>query len=369
MAGSAAISENRCRLEETFTSALLNDRDDDPCLAETPFIRIPESLGSVVPDTGRKVRATWYANGNQWHAAKNGEVFNTYDYVIAVTDDLLREYPRNSLVKVSYIDPKTGETRSVIARVIDKKPGGRKVKRSPDLSKEVAYALAGNNMDLIRAGAFQVTIERFKVDPVMDPINGPNVFLKMGEWEYSEDPHQYEAAVKKLWELATFLKENINDYQGLPRPYLALVHQRVDGSVSEEKIMVQLRLGDLRSETELEYFYQQLRPFSNKHDLPLEVSSDGRIYNFVRYDFLKKYLPRINVAHNFCAIFAPYTPEMKQKLGLITDNVKLHVPSNIGGGQVGLIATIGAALAFDLNFEQFFLDNFPEIDPTSITCK
>lgn len=156
------MSQPVCKIEDTFNYENLQNRGEskpDPCLEGNLFHAIP--LDAVEP-AGKPLEfdrhhVTWYANGFQWRPAQNEEIFNTYDYVIAVGSDLRKRFKPNTLVKITY-----GGV-SVVARVVDRKPSDDKAaegleNKSLDLSKAVAYALGG--YELLQRGVVRpVTVE------------------------------------------------------------------------------------------------------------------------------------------------------------------------------------------------------------------
>lgn len=155
----------------------------DPCLENNPFAEEMIPLDSVVREgehfselEGKPIHGSWYGGVFQGDLATNGSTFNTYEPVIAITDDLREALGLefDDLVIVSY-----GE-RSVVARVTDRKAGVKKdisidttdgtvtksdTESSIDMSKTIAYQLGGNTYELLSAGrAWPITIQKASWD-------------------------------------------------------------------------------------------------------------------------------------------------------------------------------------------------------------
>lgn len=137
MGGPHPVGPFECNLRATAYA-------DDPCLQQNPNFAIPLEAVETVPD-GRVYEgyASWYARGFHGQHTATGEVYDAYDYTIAMRE----RHMHGAYVRIEC--PDTG--KMIIARVSDWGPAtavdkhaikGRDGKaRVADLSKGVFYAL------------------------------------------------------------------------------------------------------------------------------------------------------------------------------------------------------------------------------------
>lgn len=284
----------RCELSDTYDKARLKNDEYDVCLEDNPSVPISDDLVEVIPGTKTQIEdgaGTWYANGFQWRGAKNEEIFSTYDYVVAMGSEYTSRYPPGSLIRITI--PETG--KSVIAKVIDRKPRGE----SLDMSKAVAYALGGYK--LLARGRCNPVIEAVRIKPASGAssdgymVSGyrkgsgfdaggiekqyrQNVFFRLGHWKYHESKKNIDAYLRKneaafaaYWNLSRYLKDNVPEYNGWPRPHLTIVHQfdyNPKTKTTKNTTYLQLRFGPFHSEHEEILFYKNIKPLVDDKTLP-----------------------------------------------------------------------------------------------------
>lgn len=286
-----------CTFDDTLDhSKLRNDgvHVKDACLENNVFESIQDyEVESYYPDKRiyeftDKNNVTWYANGFQWKPTSSGEIFNTYDYMVAVGKDLQDEFPAGSLINITYDD------KSIIAKVVDRKPESNNTapelkNESIDLSKATAFALGG--YELLQKGIIHpITIERVRLrcydtynaglefNNPLAHCQAKNLFLSVQTAFYKHadhgqkappnpSPDKYTSILKSYFDiiptvaaLTTTLSPEYFENAGFypPMPVFTIIHQN-NVQTGDTTLYIDFRIQGFSSFSERDVYKQALK--------------------------------------------------------------------------------------------------------------